>query len=104
MGTGADAGTMAQNTEYEMRLCEKKCLQIQEFLRTQNLGLAGNANNQDNGIVKCQCGWDGEEPAMVSSTEYGVDAYNKHQTLRLSDYMLVLQHASAHALLWICRP
>ena len=68
MAAGADAGTMAQNTEHEMRLSEKKSLQIQEFLRSQTLGLAGNTNNQDNGIVKCQCGWDGEEPAMVSPT------------------------------------
>lgn len=66
MAAGVDAGTTVQNTEHEMRLCEKKRLQIQEFLRSQNLGLAGITNNQDNGMVKCQCGWDGEEPAMVS--------------------------------------
>ena len=100
MAAGADAGTVAQNTEHEMRLSEKKSLQIQEFLRTQNLGLAGNTNNQDNGIVKCQCGWDGEEPAMVSP----IDVYNTHQTLRWSDHMFVLQHAPALALLWLYKP
>ena len=68
MAAGVDAGITVQNTEHEMRLCEKKRLQIQEFVRSQNLGLAGIPNNQDNGMVKCQCGWDGEEPAMVSPT------------------------------------
>lgn len=53
-------------TDHNMRLSQKKTLQIEEFSRMQIPGLAKGTENLAIGLVKCQCGWDGEEPEMVS--------------------------------------
>lgn len=64
-------GTATQDTlgtPHKMHLSRKKALRIQEYLQMQIPGLAKkNADDQDSRIVKCQCGWDGEESAMVSA-------------------------------------
>lgn len=54
------------DTDHNMRLSQKKTLQIEEFSRMQIPGLAKGTENLAIGLVKCQCGWDGEEPEMVS--------------------------------------
>ncbi|EYE91024.1 putative meiosis specific protein Hop1 [Aspergillus ruber CBS 135680] len=54
------------NTDHNMRLSQKKILQIEKFSRMQIPGLAKGTDNLAIGLVKCQCGWDGEEPGMIT--------------------------------------
>lgn len=48
-----------------MCLSHDKALQIDEYPRKQIPGLTRGTNNQGPESVKCQCGWNGEENAMV---------------------------------------
>ena len=54
------------DTDHNMRLSQKKTHQIEKFSRMQIPGLAKGTESLAIGLVKCQCGWDGEEPEMVS--------------------------------------
>ncbi|OJJ40271.1 hypothetical protein ASPWEDRAFT_33619 [Aspergillus wentii DTO 134E9] len=45
-------------------LSQNKTYEINEYVRLRKPGFAGNAGDQDR-IIKCQCGWDGEEPEMI---------------------------------------
>lgn len=56
--------------DHNMRLSQKKALQIENFSRMQIPGLARETENLANGLIKCQCGWDGEEPEMVNPTQH----------------------------------
>lgn len=49
-----------------MNISHEKAMQIDEYSRIQIPGLTRRASNQGLERVKCQCGWDGEETAMVS--------------------------------------
>lgn len=67
VSTADIARTVVQDMEQKMCLSQKKALQIEEFSRMQIPALARGTENLTNGLVKCQCGWDGEELAMVCS-------------------------------------
>ncbi|ODM22937.1 hypothetical protein SI65_00526 [Aspergillus cristatus] len=54
------------NIDHNMRLSQKKALQIEDFSRMQIPGLARETENLANVLIKCQCGWDGEEPEMIT--------------------------------------
>lgn len=49
-----------------MVLSLSKAAEIKQYLCSQKSGFSGSADGSEQGPVKCQCGWDGEEPAMVS--------------------------------------
>lgn len=59
-------GRASQDKARRMVLSQSKAAEIKQYLCSQKSGFSGSADGSEQSPVKCQCGWDGEEPAMVS--------------------------------------
>lgn len=48
-------------------LSQSKAAEIRQRLHSQSSDFSGYVNGSSQKPIKCQCGWEGEEPAMVST-------------------------------------
>ncbi|TQB76114.1 DNA binding protein [Monascus purpureus] len=60
-------GRASQDKAQRMVLSLSKAAEIKQYLCSQKSGFSGSADGSEQGPVKCQCGWDGEEPAMMTT-------------------------------------
>lgn len=60
-------GIGSQRIVQRTLLSQPKAAEIRQYLHSQKPDFLGSSDGSNNGLVRCQCGWEGEESAMVSA-------------------------------------
>lgn len=78
----------------QVQLSQVKTTEIQQHARSKDVNYIRETGSGDMGTVRCQCGWNGEEPEMVS-----VATTNRTQVLNVGGRVCFLSYTSTPALL-----